>query len=42
MAPTAPHGDLLFTPSTGPCEFPFPDPVFGPLPGWNAFLSFPN
>ena len=42
MAPIAPHGDLLFTPSTRPCEFLFPDPVSGPLPGWNAFLSLPN
>ena len=42
MAPIAPHGDLLFTPSTRLCEFLFPDPVSGPLPGWNAFLSLPN
>ena len=42
MAPTTPHGDLLFTPLTMVCEFLFPDPVSCPLPGWNAFLSLPN
>ena len=41
-APTAPPGDLLFTPLTTLCEFLSPDPVSGPLPGWNAFLSLPN
>ena len=40
--PTAPPGDLLFTPLTTPCEFLSPDTVSGPLPGWNAFLSLPN
>ena len=42
MAPTAPHGDRLFTPLTMACEFLFPNPISHPLPGWNAFLSLPN
>ena len=42
MAPTAPHGDCLFTLSTMACEFLFPDPISHPLPSWNAFLSLSN
>ena len=41
-APTTPPGDFLFTLLTTPCEFLSPDPISGPIPGWNAFLSLPN